>query len=253
MAVAFLNSDSAARTITITASGISTAHGETRKRKLLEEEEVMSPEGMKKIGRDALMKVQEANIYSSRRSLHQQHQSVQKDTRPRNEEPLKGAGAANPDTTESSVRDLTPTEDAPFLYCASNNWTGQKMFDLLEYIKHLVGHDWKNDDDILSDLKGMGQIDRDALMSELNKRQLKMLNAEKRRYERQMLSKFERTLMANCRFLKPHVINLEGARRALEADEPVWMLPLFMKPGKQSLFFSQEEYMGEINRVRASV
>lgn len=143
------------------------------------------------------------------------------------------------------------------MFSASSNWKGQKMFNLLDYLKHLVGHEWRTCEDHFQDLKGMGKIERDILMSELNAKQLKMLNDYTRQYEKRMLSKFETILQKNCRFAKPHVINLEAARRALDADEPVWLLPLFMKPGKQSIFFSQEELLtGELSdrgRIRACV
>lgn len=53
-----------------------------------------------------------------------------------------------------------------------------------------------------------------------------------------MAKKWVSVLHKNMRFKTANTVNFEQAQRAVERGEQVWVLPLMMRPGKQTLFFA---------------
>jgi hypothetical protein len=131
--------------------------------------------------------------------------------------------------------------ETPKMYCSANNWKGQEMIPLMEYLKkHIMRKDFLDEHGLLERLKTTGRISKDTRMVDLDKRGRKMLAEEYKKYVKNLRINFERELIEKSKFRLPFTVNIEQARRSIHYDEEIWICPMFLSPGKHTILFSQD-------------
>ena len=139
---------------------------------------------------------------------------------------------------KSSVEESDSELPVPTLYAASNNWKGRPMMTIIDFLRLHMGGFFLNEAGLLSKLKDQGRVERWLNLKDLNEEQMGHLNVEYKKYLQEHLDNFEKTALEYCRYDKPHLVNIELARNAIENGETVYVLPMFIEPGKRSMFFT---------------
>lgn len=72
---------------------------------------------------------------------------------------------------------------------------------------------------------------------------------ERQIYRKEIARTWQKTLGKYLRYKAPNAVNYELAVEAVNNGEKVWVLPLMMRPGKQSLFFSLLNQQSKIHEI----
>jgi len=91
---------------------------------------------------------------------------------------------------------------------------------------------------LLESLKEKGRLPSGVeTVDELNAIQMQRLLQEQQRHEKEFRRTWAEAIAKSSRFKQANVVNFELAQKAMQKGEQVWVAPIIMRPGKQSLFF----------------
>ena len=113
------------------------------------------------------------------------------------------------------------------------------MIPFLEFIEKID----KDKPDFAGDLKGTPRRKRDPISSatSLNDEEQAYIDQQLQKYRIQLKNeRWEKVLLKNLRYKRPAILNLDA--QELEHPDSLYVLPIFIKSGKQNMLFKMKDY-----------